>query len=70
MAKWIIESNIGYGWEQVHWAGSFKEEEDAWDFIYGDGEDGRWDGQVRAVQEDDDEYDDLDDIGRDDDDEF
>lgn len=55
MAKWIIESNIGYGWEQVYWAGSFKEEEDAWDFIYGDGEDGRWDGQVRAVQEDDDE---------------
>jgi len=56
MDKWIVETNIGYGWEQVHYAGSFKTEEEAWDFIYGNDptDTGRWDGQVRAVQEEED----------------
>lgn len=57
MARWIVESNIGYGWEKVDWVGSFDTEEEAYDFIYGDDptDTGRWDGQVRAIEEDEDE---------------
>lgn len=57
MAKWIVEVNEGYGWEEPMWTPSFRTEEEAWDFVYGEDptDTGRWDGGVRVVQEDDEE---------------
>lgn len=59
MTRWAIETNIGYGWEQVYWAGSFGTEEGAWDFIYGEDptDTTRWDGQVRAFEIEEEEED-------------
>lgn len=48
MARWRVESNEGEGWVNVGWAGSFKTEEEAWDFIY----EQEWDGPTRAYEED------------------
>jgi hypothetical protein len=57
MSKWIIEVNEGYGWTEPLWTPSFDTEEKAWDFIYGDDptDTTRWDGQVRGVEEEEDD---------------
>jgi hypothetical protein len=55
MSKWIIEVSEGYGWEEPLWTPRFDTEEKALEFIRGDDptDVGRWDGQVRAVEEED-----------------
>lgn len=50
MARWVVYTNDGGGWQKVAWAGSFKQEEDAWDFIYEHGN--SWEGDTRAFEED------------------
>lgn len=46
MNKWVIEINIGNGWERVSGVPSFKEEEDAWDVVY----DNDWAGEIRVIE--------------------
>ena len=50
MTEWIIEVSEGYGWEEPLWTPRFDTEEEARKFILGDGSEGRWDGQVRAFE--------------------
>jgi hypothetical protein len=51
MAKYEVQTNIGYGWERVVYAPIFDTEDEAWEFISADGEpDYAWDGQVQVFE--------------------
>jgi hypothetical protein len=58
MAKYEVQTNIGYGWERVVYAPIFDTEEEAWDYVYGDDptDTTRWDGRVDVFEIEEDEY--------------
>ena len=52
MTKYQVMSNIGYGWETIPYAPIFDTYEEAWAYLVGDDptDTGRWDGQAKVFE--------------------